>query len=293
MQTSITDEIKVSGNMLPDVQVRAPEIRMPISRAGVSNVRKLLRIKGKEGREVILSATFECYVDLPSFQKGTHMSRNLEAINEVIEEVSSKPAHSLEELCGKIVLRILERHSYASMSEVRMESTLMLPRRSPAGRHVQDFVRLFASARAERGGEPKVKTCIGAELRGIIATSRGELGCIQQVTVRAEVESEGIEGVRIEELIKVLESSVGARAHSSLTCGEEAEVLREVCASPASPVEVVEAVLGGIAGSFPELPDSATVTAMCTSAEPLLNLSTTVTSGQSLASLRAGKSAAG
>ncbi len=270
--------------MLPDVQVRAPEIRMPISRAGVSNVRKLLRIRSGAGREVILSATFECYVDLPSFQKGTHMSRNLEAINEVIEEVSSKPAHSLEELCGKIVLRVLERHGYASMSEVSMESTLMLPRRSPAGRQVQDFVRLFASARAERGGG--VRTRIGAELRGIIATRRGGQGCIQQVTVRAEVESEGVEGVRIEELIEVLESSVGARAHSSLTSGEEAEVLHGVCASPASPVEVVEAVLGGIAGRFSELPDSALVTARCTSTEPLLNLRTTVTSGQSLGSLR-------
>ncbi len=274
--------------MLPDVQVRAPEIRMPISRAGVSNVRKLLRIRSETGREVILSASFECYVDLPSFQKGTHMSRNLEAINEVIEEVSSKPAHSLEELCGKIVLRVLERHGYASMSEVRMESTLMIPRRSPGGRQVQDFVRLFASARAERGGEPRVRTRIGAELQGIIATPRGDMGCIQRVRVRAEVESDGIEGVRIEELIRVLESAVGARAHSSLTSGEESEVLKEVCASPSSPVEVVEAVLGGVAGAFPELPDSAVVTARCTSAEPLVNLTTSVASGKSLAELRAG-----
>ncbi|NOZ77148.1 MAG: GTP cyclohydrolase I FolE2 [Euryarchaeota archaeon] len=94
--------------MLPDVQTRKPKVRLHLTRVGVKDVRKLLKIPRGEKRPIILLANFDCYVDLPAQQKGTHMSRNLEAINEIIEEIVQKPVYELEMLCEDIVKEIFK-----------------------------------------------------------------------------------------------------------------------------------------------------------------------------------------
>ena len=72
---------------LPDTQDDEPRIPIHLSRVGVTGVKKLLTLKRKEKRPIILLPTFDAFVDLPSTQKGTHMSRTPEAISEVVDEV--------------------------------------------------------------------------------------------------------------------------------------------------------------------------------------------------------------
>jgi GTP cyclohydrolase-4 len=259
--------------MLPDVQTRAPEIRMPLSRVGVNNVRKLLRVRRGEGkRDIVLLANFECYVNLPSFQKGTHMSRNLEAINEIIEKASEKPVYKLEELCSDVVLEILRRHSYASMSEVSMESNLMVHRRSPLGRATQDFVKLIAKAKAERSNGVILTREIGAEIQGIIlhfaGESKGKM-CTQRAKARLSISTRGDEYVPLEDILDILEASMSAKAYGALSREEESIVLSQACSTPRSPREVVEAILEGVKEKFPELSEDARITAQCTAQEPL------------------------
>ncbi|WP_456474400.1 GTP cyclohydrolase, FolE2/MptA family [Candidatus Pyrohabitans sp.] len=259
--------------MLPDVQTRAPEIRMPLTRAGVNNVRKLIRVKRDQGkRDIVLLASFECYVDLPRFQKGTHMSRNLEAINEIIEIASEKPVYKLEELCSEVVREVLRRHSYAKVSEVSMESRLMVNRRSPLGRSTQDFVKLIARAAAERNTEVKVTKEVGAEIQGTIfhfaGEGKGRL-CTQRATARLSISTRGEEYIRIEDILDILEASVSAKAYGALSREEEELVLSRACASPRSPREVVAAILQGVRERFPELGEDARILAQCTAHEPL------------------------
>ena len=73
---------------LPDTQDDEPRIPIHLSRVGVTGVKKLLTLKRKEKRPIILLPTFDAFVDLPSTQKGTHMSRTPEAISEVVDEVA-------------------------------------------------------------------------------------------------------------------------------------------------------------------------------------------------------------
>ncbi len=246
---------------------------MPLSRVGVNNVRKLLRVRRGEGkRDIVLLANFECYVDLPSFQKGTHMSRNLEAINEIIERASEKPVYKLEELCSDVVLEILHRHSYASMSEVSMESRLMVHRRSPLGKATQDFVKLIAKAKAERSDGVTLTREVGAEIQGIIfhfAGNGGNRMCTQRARARLSISTHGDEYVPIEDILDILETSLSAKAYGALSREEESIVLSQACSTPRSPREVVKAILSGVRERFPELADDARVVAQCTAQEPL------------------------
>ena len=67
----------------PDVQNRAPSIHVSLSRVGVTGVEKVIRI-GAPGSEQTFHAKLECFVDLGPRQKGAHMSRFEEVVNESI-----------------------------------------------------------------------------------------------------------------------------------------------------------------------------------------------------------------
>ena len=69
----------------PDVQNRKPTINVSLSRVGVTGVEKVIRI-GPPGQEQPYHAKLECFVDLGPHQKGAHMSRFEEVVNEAIGE---------------------------------------------------------------------------------------------------------------------------------------------------------------------------------------------------------------
>src|SRR4029079_6878253 len=70
----------------PDVQASVPAIQVSLSRVGVTNVEKVIRI-GPPGAEQLYYAKLDCFVDLGADQKGAHMSRFEEVVNDVIGEV--------------------------------------------------------------------------------------------------------------------------------------------------------------------------------------------------------------
>src|ERR1700737_504061 len=65
-----------------DVQARLPGIAVGLSRVGVTGVEKVVRI-----RDELFFARLDCFVDLSREQKGAHMSRFDEVVNEAIGEV--------------------------------------------------------------------------------------------------------------------------------------------------------------------------------------------------------------
>ena len=70
----------------PDVQASAPHVHVSLSRVGVTGVEKVIRI-GKPARSSSTHAKLECFVDLGPQQKGAHMSRFEEVVNDAIGEV--------------------------------------------------------------------------------------------------------------------------------------------------------------------------------------------------------------
>ena len=61
-------------HFLQDLQASPPDVQIGLSRAGVSGVRKAIRIRYGES-EKLIAAAIDCTVDLDPSQKGVHMSR--------------------------------------------------------------------------------------------------------------------------------------------------------------------------------------------------------------------------
>lgn len=67
---------------MPDVQSSRDQRRVAIDRVGVKEVVFPIRLRTPDGGEQTTVATINMYVALPHYQKGTHMSRFLEVLNE-------------------------------------------------------------------------------------------------------------------------------------------------------------------------------------------------------------------
>ncbi len=155
---------------LPDTQDDAPSIPIKLTRVGVTGVKKLLQLERQNKRPIILLPTFDAFVDLPNDQKGVHMSRNPEAISEVLETVAKDSTVDVESLCAKIVDKMMTKHEYAKRVEISMTTDFMFMRESPVTKNkTQEMAKLKAKAVGKRDeeGNVTIRKSIGAEVIGM------------------------------------------------------------------------------------------------------------------------------
>jgi len=155
---------------LPDTQDDEPSIPIKLTRVGVTGVKKLLQLERKNKRPIILLPTFDAFVAQPFNQKGVHMSRNPEAISEVLDSISEDKSVGVESLCAKIVEKMMDKHEYAKRVEISMTTDYMFMRESPVTKHnTQEMANLKAKAVGLRDdeGNVEIRKSIGAELIGM------------------------------------------------------------------------------------------------------------------------------
>lgn len=150
---------------LHDMQASAPPVRLALSRAGVTGVRKAIRIRHGEN-EMLMGAEIDCTVDLARDQKGVHMSRFPELFDEAIDEVVLGQGLLVEVLAERIASQIVERQ-HALRAEVRVVAGWPQRRRTPVtGLQTQEIVSLIGIAAATGEGAKRV---VGVEATGINA----------------------------------------------------------------------------------------------------------------------------
>ncbi len=193
---------KLEPPCLPDTQEKLPTIPVHLTRVGVKGVKKLLKIERDKKRPIVLLPTFNAYVDLPSTQRGIHMSRNPEAISDVLEEAVEGNAVEIESLCAEIVSLLLEKHTYAKRAEVSMKSDFMIMKKSPVTKHkTQEMTNIMADAIGYRTDEGVViRKMIGAEVVGMTVCP-----CAQE-TVKESSKQKLLEFLDEETTEKVLET---------------------------------------------------------------------------------------
>ena len=148
-----------------DLQASVPEIRLSLSRAGVTGVSKAIKIRRGDA-ETVMAADIECTVDLPRDQKGVHMSRFPELFDEAIGTVVLGEALLVEGLAEHIARRIVERQR-ALRAEVRIVARWPVRRTTPVTRlPTQEMVSLIGIAAATEAG---VRRVVGVEATGINA----------------------------------------------------------------------------------------------------------------------------
>src|SRR5689334_14116043 len=126
----------------PDVQAQRPTVHVSLSRVGVTNVEKVIRIS-RDGQEELYWAKLECFVDLGPQQKGAHMSRFEETVNDAIGEVIlGSSAFRAEDFAARIAELVRDRqerseeHTSELQSQFHLVCRLLLEKKKTKSNHM-------------------------------------------------------------------------------------------------------------------------------------------------------------
>src|SRR5579859_3321494 len=114
---------------IPDVQSQPPAHALGLSRVGVTGVEKVIRVR-QHGFEQLFWARLECFVELGPNQKGAHMSRFEEVVNEAIGEVVLGEAPFKAETLAEHIAGLVRERQGARRAEVFVEARF--PEHKPA-----------------------------------------------------------------------------------------------------------------------------------------------------------------
>jgi GTP cyclohydrolase I/GTP cyclohydrolase-4 len=273
-----------------DVQAQLPSVQVSLSRVGVTDVEKVIRLR-HDGAEQLFSARFECVVDLGPNQKGAHMSRFEEVINEAIGEVVlNETAFKAETLAEHIAQLVRERQG-ARRAEVSVEARF--PEHKPApvsGIQTQELYTLHGSAICTELGTRRL---IGVTAQGITACP-----CAQELVAgaaRRRLEQDGFDAEEIEKilyavpvathnqrglgslhigctelcddeidaatLLEIVEHSMSSEIYELMKRSDEAYVVEKAHRRPRFVEDCVREMISGVIAAFPGLDDRAFVSA--------------------------------
>jgi GTP cyclohydrolase-4 len=205
-----------------DLQASLPDVRLGLSRAGVSGVRKAIRIRYGDS-EKLIAAEIDCTVDLDRSQKGVHMSRFPELFEEAIEEVVIEEALLVEQLAAHIAAQIAERQR-ALRAEVRIVAQYPLERRTPVtDLPTQELVALIGVAGASERGTRRI---VGVEATGINACPCAQ-GLVRESS-RERLQEAGFDAADIEQILELVPLAThNQRGRGTLYVGTEEGVNAE------------------------------------------------------------------
>jgi GTP cyclohydrolase-4 len=276
--------------LLTDVQAQAPPVQLSLSRVGVTGVEKVIRIR-HNGIEQLFSAGFECVVDLGVDQKGAHMSRFEEVVNEAIGQVVLGESTFKVETLAEHIAQLVRERQKARRAEVTVEARF--PEHKPApvsGTQTQELYTLHGSAASSELGTRRL---IGVTAQGITACP-----CAQQLvadSARERLESEGFDEGEIERilaavpvathnqrglatlhigcteqcddeidarmLLDIVERSMSSEIYELMKRSDEAHVVEKAHRRPRFVEDCVREMIRGVVEAFPGLDDRAFVSA--------------------------------
>jgi len=265
-----------------DVQARAPAIPVGLSRVGVTGVEKVVRI-----REELFFARMECFVDLDGEQKGAHMSRFEETVNEAIGEVVLSGSSFQAEALAQRVAELVRERQGAARAEVTIKARY--PEHKPApvsGVQTQEIYTLYGRAVASAHGTRRVV--------GVSATGMTACPCAQELVAaraRARLGEEGFSGEQIERilelvpvathnqrglgtlhigcledcdaeidaksLLEIVEGSMSSEIYELMKRSDEVAVVEKAHRRPRFVEDCVRETIAGVVRAFPQL-DGAT-----------------------------------
>jgi GTP cyclohydrolase IV len=176
-----------------DVQSRAPGVAIALSRVGVTGVEKVVRI-----RDELFFARLDCFVDLSREQKGAHMSRFDEVVNEAISEVVLSESPFRAETLAQHIAELVRYRQGAGRAEVRIAARY--PEHKPApvsGVQTQEIYTLHGRAVAFEHGTRRMV--------GVSATGMTACPCAQELVAGKARERLADDGFSEQQIDRVLE----------------------------------------------------------------------------------------
>ena len=273
-----------------DVQAQPPPLALSLSRVGVTGVEKVIRLR-QNGAEQLFSARFECVIELGSNQKGAHMSRFEEVINDAIGEVVLGEATFKAETLAERIAQLVRTRQGARRAEVSIEARF--PEHKPApvsGIKTQELYTLHGVAVASELGTRRL---IGVTAQGITACP-----CAQELVAgaaRERLEADGFDSEEVDRilaavpvathnqrglgtlhvgctelcedeidaaaLLEIVEQSMSSEIYELMKRSDEAHVVEKAHRRPRFVEDCVREMVRGVIDRFPALAEEAFVSA--------------------------------
>ncbi len=273
-----------------DVQAQAPPVQLSLSRVGVTGVEKVIRLQ-HDGTEQLFSAKFECVVDLGPNQKGAHMSRFEEVVNEAIGQVVLGETGFKAETLAEHIAQLVRARQDARRAEVSVEARF--PEHKPApisGIQTQEIYTLHGAAVATELGTRR--------LTGVTAQGMTACPCAQELvaaSARGRLETQGFDSEEIERILEavpvathnqrglgtlligctelcddeidatallaIVEQAMSSEIYELMKRSDEAHVVEKAHRRPRFVEDCVREMIRGVVEAFPSLDDRAFVSA--------------------------------
>jgi GTP cyclohydrolase IV len=284
------DEYPTTDIAVEDVQSRLPALQLSLSRVGVTAVEKVIRVR-QNGTEQLFSAELECFVDLGPRQKGAHMSRFEEVVNDAIGEVIlGESAFRAETLAQHIAEKVRDRQG-AKTAQVTIRARY--PEHKPApvsGIETQEIYTLHGSAVA---GEQGTRRLIGVTATGMTACpcaqtlvqessrerlleqgfSDDEIARVFAAVPVATHNQRGLGTLHIGcpetcdtdidalQLVEIVEASMSSEIYELMKRADEGAVVEKAHRRPRFVEDCVREMIGGVLAAFPDFTDEHFVSA--------------------------------
>jgi len=278
------------GARFPDVQAQTPSLRVSLSRVGVTEIEKIVRIR-QNGEEQLFSARLQCFVDLGPQQKGAHMSRFEEVVNEAIGEVVLGEATFKAEALATRIAELVRERQAAERAEVTVAARY--PEHKPApvsGIPTQEIYTLYGMAVASAHGTRRL---VGVAAQGmtacpcaqqlVIGSSRERLlddgfseDEVQRIFEHVPVATHNQRGlgtlhigmpedcdkdIEARTLLDIVEGSMSSEIYELMKRSDEGAVVEKAHRRPRFVEDCVREMIGGVVAGLPGLGDAHFVSA--------------------------------
>ena len=274
-----------------DVQEESPSARLRLDQTGVTGLHRIIRLADGGG---LFYATLDLFVELPPDQKGAHMSRFSDTVEEVLEDLGAFEAPVIETLAERIAGALTVGHR-AQRADVEIRAEFPLERRAPiSGKPSQELYTLIGIAAAT---PRRAVQLIGVEAEGMMACP-----CAQEM-VRAQAEARLREHgltpeataevlslvpvathnqrgrgrllagadrpLRAEALVEIVEGAMSSESYDLLKRPDELFVVEKAHRHPRFVEDTVREMLRTFVNTYPDLPGDAYVHARQTNMETI------------------------
>ncbi|MHB1571727.1 MAG: GTP cyclohydrolase MptA [Solirubrobacteraceae bacterium] len=274
-----------------DVQSQSPSLALSLSRVGVTAVEKVIRL-GANGSEQLFSARFECVIELGSAQKGAHMSRFEEVVNEAIGEVVLGEHTFRAETLAQHIAQLVRTRQGARRAEVTVQARFPEHKPAPVSRIMtQELYTLHGVAVATERGTRR--------LTGVTAQGMTACPCAQELVAagaRERLAQDGFTGDEIERIIdavpvathnqrglgtlyigctedcdveidaatllEIVEQSMSSEIYELMKRSDEGHVVEKAHRRPRFVEDCVREMVAGVLDNFPQLDDGTFVSAL-------------------------------
>jgi len=268
-----------------DIQLGEPRVALSLSRVGVTNLERIIRLERK-GHRSLFYAQMDLFAYLDRKHAGVHMSRFNDDIERLVEEITLESSSSIEAVAERLARRIVQSQ-HASRSRVNIRAKFPLKKITPvSGKKVEELYTFIGIAACNGG---TVRTVIGVEVEGMtvcpcaqemvrnhsvqLLTSGGyDADEAERITDLLPTASHNQRGrgtlllgtnrsLAAEQLVHLVEASMSSETYELLKRPDEFYVVNKAHRNPMFAEDVVREVFRNLVDMYPDLPDETFVLA--------------------------------